>query len=136
MWKATKYLYYKLYKLFLRMHGKDDLPELTTSIVVGILFFSNLLTLIATIDIFYPVYRFHEIPRGKFILLIGIPWLLFFYLFLAFNGKYKRIIIEFNTESEEQRKKGKTNVIIYIILSVVLFFISFSLLSIKINGLI
>ena len=66
MWKSIKYLYYKLYKLFVRINGKEDFPEYTAMLGVGTLFFFNFLAIISILNIIHPITLFPEISRVNF----------------------------------------------------------------------
>ncbi len=136
MWKSYKYLYYKLYKLFVRMNGKDDIPEYTAMLGVGTLLFFNILAILSTVNVFYPFWSFPEISRATFFIYVGVPYILILYFAFVFNGKYKRIIKEFTKEGEEQRKKGKRNVILYMAISLLLVIASLSLIVMKNEGVI
>lgn len=136
MWKSIKYLYYKLYKLFVKINGANDLPEYTAMLGVGGLFFFNILAIISIVDVFYPFFEYPDISRGTFFIYFGIPNVLILYLAFVFNGKYKRIIKEFKNENEEQRKRGRRNVILYMSISLLLVIASLSLIVLKNEGVI
>lgn len=135
MWKSYKYLYYKLYKLFVRINGKNDIPEYTAMFAIATLLFCNLLAVLNAINVFSPFWDYPEISRGRFFIYL-IPYTLIFYFAFVFNGKYKRIIKEFKKEGEEQRKKGKKNVILYMAISLLLVIASLSLIVMKNEGVI
>ncbi len=135
MWKSYKYLYYKLFKFFVKVNGKNDIPEYTAMFAVATLLFCNLFAILNTINVFSPFWDYPEISRGSFFIYL-IPYSLIFYFAFVFNSRYKRIIKEFKNESEDQRKRGKRNVIIYIVISLLLVIISFSLIVMKNEGLI
>ncbi len=135
MWKSYKYLYYKLFKFFVKVYGKNDIPEYTAMFAVATLLFCNLFAILNTINVFSPFWDYPEISRGSFFIYL-IPYSLIFYFAFVFNSRYKRIIKEFKNESEDQRKRGKRNVIIYIVISLLLVIISFSLIVMKNEGLI
>jgi len=116
MWKAYKYLFYKLYKLSAKISSivKDDIPEYTAMFDIGVLVLINLASfavIINSIGGFW--HNLPDLSRGRFFVYL-IPYFLFFYFTLVFNGKYKRIIKEFKNESEELRRKGRRKVIMYI----------------------
>lgn len=136
MWKMLKYLFYKLYKLFMRMHGENDIPEYTAMFGVGTLLLCNLIASVSIIDVFFPFWDFPEISRGKFFIIVGIPYVLILYFSFIYKGKYLRIKREYETESEEQRKKGSRNIKIYMVLSLFLIVLSLLLMVLKNEGLI
>lgn len=137
MWKSIKYLYYKLYKLFVKINGKEDLPEYTAMLGVGTLVFINLLSIISIINVIYqPITLFPEISRTKFFILVGIPYILVLYFIFIFNGKYNSIIKEFMNEKESKRKAGKRNVIFYMAFSLLLVVFSLTLMIMRNEGVI
>lgn len=136
MWHSIKYLYYKLYKLFVKINGKDDLPEYTSMIGLGTLFFFNVLSIAAILNILHPFTTFPSISRASFFVSFGIPYFISLYFIFVFNGKYQRIINEFKDESEEKRKKGRVNVILYLLLSFTLVLLSLALMIMQNEGLI
>lgn len=136
MWHSIKYLYYKLYKLFVKINGKDDLTEYTSMIGLGTLFFFNVLSIAAILNILHPFTTFPSISRASFFVSFGIPYFISLYFIFVFNGKYQRIINEFKDESEEKRKKGRVNVILYLLLSFTLVLLSLALMIMQNEGLI
>ena len=136
MWHSIKYLYYKLYKLFVKINGKDDLPEYTSMIGLGTLFFFNVLSIAAILNILHPFTTFPSISRASFFVSFGIPYFISLYFIFVFNGKYQRIVNEFKDESEEKRKKGRVNVILYLLLSFTLVLLSLALMIMQNEGLI
>jgi hypothetical protein len=131
MWKALKYLYYKLYKLLLRMNGEEDLPQITAMLAVGTLLIFNALAVLAIINIYFPFWDYPDIPRLKFYIVFVIPWALILYFTFVFKGKYKRIINGFKDETEKQRIRGKAFVIIYMFLSFCLTMVSLIIISLN-----
>ena len=130
MWKSYKYLYYKLFKLFVKVNGKNDVPEYTAMLAVATLMLCNLFALLNAINVFSPFWDYPEISRGRFFIYL-IPYTLIFYFAFVFNNKYKRIIKEFKKEDEKQRKIGRRNVIFYIAISLVLVILSLVLIVMK-----
>jgi hypothetical protein len=126
VWKSIKYLYYKFYKLFVRINGKDDYPEYTAMLGVGTLIFFNLLSVYSILTVINPLIFFPDIPRAKFFLIVGVPYVLTLYFIFAFNGKYKRIINEFKDENESKKITGRKIAILYILAS--FFLVIFSLI--------
>ena len=135
MWKSYKYLYYKLYKLFVKINGKSDITEYVAMFAVATLLLCNLFAILNAINVFYPFWDYPEISRSRFFIYL-IPYTLIFYFAFVFNTKYKRILEEFKNENEEHRKKGTRNVILYIAVSFFLVIVSLSLIVMKNEGLI
>lgn len=136
MWKSYKYLYYKLYKLFLRVNGKDDVPEYTAMVGIGLLVFFNLLSVLAIFNVYTEFWHFPKVSRGMFFLYVGIPYMIIQYFILVHKGKWKRIVKEFNKEKEDARKRGRRNVIFYMLSTLLLFILSIVLMVLKNEGVI
>lgn len=135
MWKSYKYLFYKLFKLFIRINGKDDVPEYTTMFAVATLLFCNLFAILNAINVFFPFWSYSTISRGRFLIYL-LPYTLIFYFAFIFNKKYERIIEEFKKENEEQRRRGRKKVILYIAASLIIIILSLSLIVLKNEGMI
>ncbi len=130
MWHPIKYLYYKLFKLFVRINGEDDSPEYTAMFTVGLLFFFNILSIASIINLVYQFTTYPSISRTNFFVLFGLPYYIIFYFIFIFKGKYKRIINEFIDESEDDRKKGRRKVISYLLFSFLLVVLSLILVGV------
>lgn len=115
MWSLIKYLFYKIYKLFLKLYGKDDLPEYSAMLGVGTLLFMNLLSFIVIFNLIYPLYSFPDFSRSEFFIKVGIPYILILYFVFIYKAKYKKIIVEFSKENESERKFGRKKVILFVI---------------------
>lgn len=130
MWHSIKYLYYKLFKLFVRINGEDDSPEYTAMFTVGLLFFFNILSIASIINLVYQFTTYPSISRTNFFVLFGLPYYIIFYFIFILKGKYKRIINEFIDESEDDRKKGRRKVISYLLFSFLLVVLSLILVGV------
>jgi hypothetical protein len=123
MYKSLKYYYYKQYKFFLRINGKDDLPQHTAmlSFAQNIIMNLNALYLIIGSLIFKPFTYFDfssSINSLKVIICIVLFTLPFYFVFI-YRNKYLKIIDEFKNESNQERTNGNRYVIIYSICSLV-----------------
>lgn len=136
MWKSLKYLYFKLYKVFLGMHGKNAMPEYLAMFGVGVLLFFTLESLISIITVIYPLIDIPDVSRGKFFVYVGIPFVAILYFVFIFNGKDEKIIKEFINENEKKRKAGRRNVILFIIFTLLLFIFSLVLLVLRNEGVV
>ncbi len=117
MYKNYKYLFYKLYKLFLRINGETGIPEYTAMLVVAQNFFANLLALYIFIcKLFTGTVLLRFINNWTIFIYLSV-FLVPFYLSLVFRSKYKKIVNEFRNESKEQRISGKRSVILYLAIS-------------------
>ncbi len=134
MWHSIKYLYYKLFKLFVRINGKDDLPEYSAMLGLGTLLFFNLLSIVSIINLIHPITMLPSISRAFFFVTIGIPYVIFLYFVFIFNGKFKRIIDEYKIESENERIKGRRKVVYFILLSFLLLILSIILMIMRNEG--
>jgi hypothetical protein len=130
MLKSLEYLFYKLYKVFLFINGKDDIPEWTATLAVATLVFIDLFALGIIINVFYPFYFFPEISRGAFAILL-MPYTFIFYMLFIFKGKHKKIYKEYQKENELEKKRGRKKVTIYISVSIGFLFISLILMTLK-----
>jgi Ca2+/Na+ antiporter len=136
MWHSIKCLYYKLYKLSVRIHGKDDVPEYTSMLEVGTLMFMNLLSVILIFNVVYPFTSFPEISRSRFFVVIGIPYIIILYFTFIYKRKYNRIVAEFINENESERKSGRKKVVFYVFFSFLLFIFSLVLVILHNEGVI
>ncbi len=124
MWSSIKYLYYKLYKLFLKIYGKDDLPEYSAMLGVGSLLFINLITFIIIFNLIYPIYSFPDINRSEFFIKFGLPYILILYFVFIYKAKYKKIVGEFSKENESERKFGRIKVILFVLFTLLFWVLS------------
>jgi hypothetical protein len=122
--KTYYYLFYTLYSLFSKHLTYDNSPETTAKGTIFLTLIFNCLSIYACILTFFPEIRVPNLSRLSFFICIGIPFWLFFYLTLSYKGKWKKIISEYEKESEVERKKGKRNVLIYLGLTILFFIIS------------
>jgi len=122
IYRAIKYLYYRIYVWNLGMWGESDLPHLNAILGVSFLMFLNLLTLFFTVK---PLIDCQPcltssadeyIMGGVFLILVLVN-----YLLLVRDGKYVKIAEEFKKESPAQKRKGIIFVWFYIIGSFILY---------------
>jgi len=133
MYKILKYYYYKQYKFFLKINGKDDIPQFTAmlSVAQNILFNLNAFYLIMASLILKPIIYFDSKDSASslkvFICLISfvIP----FYFIFIYKSKYLKILDEFRTESNQKRINGNICVIIYTICSLIFQVFGFIVLA-------
>ena len=123
MYKLFRYNYYKQYKFFLRINGKNDLPQFTAmlSIAQNVLFNLNALYLIIGSLIFKPIiYLSFKDPNSSLKVIIGlILFLIPFHLVFIYRKRYLKILDEFKNESDLDNKKGNIYMIIYTICSII-----------------
>lgn len=123
LFKAYKYLYYKLYHWNLSMHGKSDIPEFNAMLITGLLVFMNVFSIPAFIEALtgYHVLSYFDLPEVLlWVIVIGYMGVNYFTLYS--HERYKKIIKEFEAEGAEQKRRGSVKVLIYITLSVVALF--------------
>ncbi len=122
-----EYLYYKLYKGFLKAYGRGNNPKLTAWLALSQVIFVNIASIFLIFDNFFDLNRylgdyFFEKYSKEQQYLYTIPYLLFFYFTLGFRAN--KIIDRFKVESKEQAERGKVQVRIYVIGSFVFFILT------------
>jgi len=122
IYRAIKYLYYRIYIWNLGMWGESDLPHLNALIGVSFLIFVNLTMILIVIEAMINSQFLFELPNseyyaGAFFLVL----VLMNYFLLARNGKYLKIVEEFKKESIAQKRKGIAFVWFYIVGSFILY---------------
>lgn len=117
MWHPIKYLYYKLFKLFVRINGEDDSPEYTAMFTVGLLFFFNILSIASIINLVYQFTTYPSISRTNFFVLFGLPYYIIFYfiLFLFLKENIRGLLTSLQTKVKmtEKKEEEKLSAIYY-----------------------
>ena len=124
-------MYYHSYVWLLKKWGKNEDPKHTALLGLASTLFINVasvpmvikqLTGIEVIDIKI----LEKLNDNKWVLVIlTIIYLIAFYVFLIYNGKFKKIIEKYKTESASELKRGIFITWTYIIGSYLIFFESF-----------
>lgn len=108
MWKACKYLYYRIYSWNLKMWGESDIPEYNAMIAITMLLFLNIFSIPTVIESLTGI-RIISVPELSKVTLaliilsgMGTSYFLFIH-----REKYREIEKEFNRETKsEKRKRG------------------------------
>ncbi len=105
MYKAYKYLFYRIYSWNLKTWGEGDVPEYTAILVISLFMGFNLLSIFTFINLMagYEIFKISEIPKSyiiiKYLILIFVN-----YFILVKGGKYIQIAKEFKKENKEARR--------------------------------
>lgn len=122
---AYKYFFYRTYKWQLKL-GDKNIPQVTAILVNSILLFLNLLTVIIWFQIMtgykIQIENLYAITGTSLILLIN-------YFIFLYNNKFKRIIAEFDSETELQSARRGTLCLVYEIGTFLSFFGSILIFS-------
>jgi len=118
--RMIEYIYYKFYRANLK-GSLNDIAEWAAIFFLGGMVFVNLFSFILFLR------KLELIPyffTGKS-QIVGFMGCLFFGAYLLFirKEKYKKIIIKYDQENEEKRKKGNLIIWLYVTVSFLLFFI-------------
>lgn len=125
MYHKLKYLYYRIYTWQLNLWGEADVPEFTGAIGVSILLYVNIFTIIIIFEIISGSRIINSLVYPR--LYIAIFLLITFYInYLLFvrKSKYIEIANEFRKEGKALRKKRTIWMWVYIIGTLMTFFIS------------
>lgn len=134
MYKAYKYLFYRIYSWNLKTWGEGDVPEYTAILVISLFIGFNLLSLFTFMNLMagYEIIKISEIP--KFYIIIKYLILIFVnYFILVKGGKYMEIAKEFKKENEEERRIRTKLMWSYIIGTHAGFFLLLHLLSLRLS---
>jgi hypothetical protein len=116
MWKLYKYLFFKLYRLAVKMN-MDTTPEYTAFVSVVALVFMNILSIDGILKLagMRPGFLDGLSTPTVVVLIIslGVPQ----YFLLVHNRKYEKIAKEFDNESLTRARTGAALVLFYVILS-------------------
>lgn len=113
------YFYYRIYQQ-LKKVKTNSTPALNAMILLGILQGLNVLSVYGIVNYFFhiSVYRIHVVLGGTVLAV-----LLFFSGFIFFVGRKDEIYKQYEGESKEERKRGTIYLLLYILLSIVFFFV-------------
>jgi hypothetical protein len=118
-----KYIIYKIYS------WKNDTPIGNTILTLAVVHFFHFLTILFFIDnIIMPLKGIWNINK-TYIYIGAILYFILFYFLMYNKERWDSYIKEFENESEKDRKRGNIQVIVFLIGSILLFFISLPVLS-------
>ncbi len=118
-----KYIYYKIYRAYKKSPISDNTNEWSTTLLLSAIFIVNLFTILTAFSIFTGksifIFKNHHIAIGTSLIILLVNYFCFIH-----KKRYLEIEKEFSRESNEQRKKGNRYVLLYIIGSIILFFLA------------
>ena len=121
--KLFRYFLFRVYSFYLK---KNESPIYDTLLFISLTFAINIITAFVFISNFVTVFKnvFTSEYSIYFFGAFAILFLLFNFLVLGSKKKWTALLNEFSNETISQKKKGGIFVVLYVILSSVLFFIS------------
>ena len=130
MFRAYKYVYYRIYDWNLRTWGQKDRPHDNAVLGVAMLTLFNLFSVFAILQILTDIdfLSIGSLPV-EYLAIFVIAHMSLHYLLLFYKKRYKQIIAEFSQESKEDYKRGTVWVLVYIIGSPLLLIASVLLTS-------
>lgn len=121
-----KYIIYKVYSW--TANKKGDTPVANTILALGTAHFFQLLTILVFIDrIIVPLNWIWDFSKTS-LFIAAIIYFILFYFAIYNKDRWNGYIKEFSNEGEKDRKRGNTIVKAYLIVSILLFFISLPVL--------
>jgi hypothetical protein len=123
-----QYLYYHSYIWLLRKWGKNEDPKNTALLGLASTLYINLASIPMVIEQLtgeelIDLKTLTKFNNNKWVLVIlTIIYLIAFYVFLIYKGKFKKILEKYKNESASDLKKGILITWIYIIGSYLIFF--------------
>ena len=107
MFKAYKYLFYRIYSWNLRIWGKSDAPEYNTIVGLTVLVLFNIICIISLLEILLKVIIFkpNEIPIIYYLLIFTIMYGINYFIFI-FKKRYEKIVKEFKNEPSKKRNRN------------------------------
>ena len=126
IWKAYKYLYYRIYRWNRDMwKGFSDGPEYNALLGVFILLLFNISAVISFVgSLFEYKSVFDPGPPKSLVVVFNLISLTILYFLFVSNSKYKQIEKEFSTESKALHIRHGYYVVAYVVGSVFMFFLS------------
>lgn len=119
--KLYRYLYYKLYCIWLRKKDKPEDAHINAVITITFLIYVNIISipLVWLAAFKSEVINLPEVNTEVKIWIVGLLVVtgLLNYFILARKKKHEVIVEEYNKESDKQRKKGLSYTWLYIVIS-------------------
>jgi amino acid transporter len=120
MFMKYKYIIYKVYSW--TANKKGEIPVTNTILTLSVVHFFHLLILLLLVDRIIVPLHLWNLSKGYFFLGLILYFLLFY--FLIYNKRrWSNYIEEFKNEDEKERAQGNIRVKVFLIGSIVLFFI-------------
>jgi amino acid transporter len=115
-----RYIIYKVYSW--TANKKGEIPVTNTILTLSVVHFFHLLILLLFVDRIIVPLHLWNLNKVYFLLAISLYFLVF-YLLIYNKKRWSNYIEEYRNEDEEQRRKGNIYVKIFLIGSIVLFFV-------------
>ncbi len=120
--KFYRYIFYKVYNAYKRSPISDNLNEWNATLVMAGILFMNINTCLTIMDII--VGKPILLPSNRFVYaLYALILLSVHYIIFIYKKRFLDIEKEFSGETKEQCKRGNRYVLLYIVGSIVLFFL-------------
>lgn len=117
--KLYKYLFYKLFCLWLRK--KDEVENAHINAVISMAFLTGInlisIPLILMASFGKDVISIPQLPSNWILFLVVIIYGVIQYFLLAYKKKYLEIVEEYKNENEEKNKMGTFFIWLYIVIS-------------------
>lgn len=120
------YIIYKIYSW--TANKKGDTPIGNTVLTLGVVHLFHLLIILLFIDRVITPLPWLLDPNSAFVFIGAITWFVLFYFIIYNKKKWNSYIEQYGKETERQRKWGNFFVIVYLVGSMLLFFISIPVL--------
>lgn len=118
--RLYKYLYYKLFCLWLRKKDEPENAYINAVISIAFLTCINIVSIPLVLMAVFgkDVITMPQLPNRWIIFTVVIAYGVLQYFLLAHKKKYLKIAEEFKNETEEQSKKGTLYTLLYVIISI------------------
>ena len=120
-----RYIYYRIYTWNHKNWGKNDLPQYNAMFGISFLMFLNLCIIPALLQALIPS-RFPQFSSSETKIIVIALFLILYcinFFLTVKNGRFHKIIVEFQNETKERRKKGTVLMWLYIIFSFGIFLV-------------
>lgn len=116
------YLYYSLYRFTLFTSARNDQPEHTANIILGVILSFTLFAIINILN-YYNINFIQGFWSNKVLFVVVYAgFILFGYLFFIRNDKYLLLKEKYNDETKKSRVLNISLIFIYLILLIILNF--------------
>lgn len=123
--RMYRYIIYKLY--FWALKRPNDTPVFNVIVTLAFVHFTQLLTIYLYAFNFFDFKDILTTENIKYIVVFFIFFVLLHYLILYNGKKWDGYILQFQNEDKRNRKKNSMLVLLYLIGSIIFFFVSLPL---------
>lgn len=121
-----RYIIYKIYSWTANKRG--DTPIANTILTLGIIHLFQLAIILLFIDrVIIPLNWLYNI-NIIYILIVALAYFVLLYFLLYNKNRWNSYVEEFGNETDSERRKGTIMVIVFLVGSILLFFISLPIL--------